>query len=182
VKREDLEHIIRAAATISGEEEIMVLGSQAMLASFPDAPGELLESMDADIFPLRRPDLSDKLDGAIGEFSPFHEMYGYYAHGVGPETFKAPDGWQQRLIRVQAERAGRRPAVGWCLEPHDLVASKCAARRERDWAYAKVCIEHGLVDRDAVGTGAYAADPLRRSRSRALRAQRHPRLAMIQDA
>lgn len=42
MKREDLEHIIAAAATISGEDEIMVLGSQAMLASFPDAPDDLL--------------------------------------------------------------------------------------------------------------------------------------------
>lgn len=107
--------------------------------------------MDADIYPLRRPDLANTLDGAIGEFFRFHEMYGYYAHGVGPETFKAPDGWQERLIRVAVERVGRsRPAVGWCLEPHDLVASKCAARRERDWEYAKVCVEHSLVDRDVL--------------------------------
>jgi hypothetical protein len=30
-----------------------------------------------------------------------HEVYGYFAHGIGPETFKAPDGWQQRLIRAE---------------------------------------------------------------------------------
>lgn len=149
MKREDLEHIIAAAATISGENEIMVVGSQALLAQFPAAPDELLESMDADLFPLHRPDLAEKVHGAIGEFTPFHDMYGYYAHGVGPETFKAPDGWRQRLVAMRVERVGRnRPAVGWCLEAHDLVASKCAARRDRDWEYAKVCIEKGLVERD----------------------------------
>ncbi len=26
--------------------------------------------------------------------------FGYYAHGVGPETAKAPAGWEQRLVRV----------------------------------------------------------------------------------
>ncbi len=30
----------------------------------------------------------------------FHETYGYYARGVGPETPIAPVGWQERLIRV----------------------------------------------------------------------------------
>jgi hypothetical protein len=38
VNRADLEHIIAAAATISGDDEIVVIGSQAVLGSFPDAP------------------------------------------------------------------------------------------------------------------------------------------------
>jgi hypothetical protein len=31
--------------------------------------------------------------GALGDGSPFHAAFGYYAHGVGPETAKAPAGW-----------------------------------------------------------------------------------------
>ena len=33
-----------------------------------------------------RDHLADKIDGAIGEGSQFHQTYGYYAQGVGPET------------------------------------------------------------------------------------------------
>ena len=37
-------------------------------------------------------------------------------------------------------------ATGWCLEVHDLVLSKCAAGRERDWEFAELAIRHGLAD------------------------------------
>jgi hypothetical protein len=63
-----------------------VIGSQALLAQFPAAPDELLESMEADVFPLKCPELAEKVHGAIGEFTALHEMNGYYAHGVAPET------------------------------------------------------------------------------------------------
>jgi hypothetical protein len=36
--------------------------------------------------------------------------------------------------------------VAWCLEVHDLVLSKCAAGRERDWEYAAEALKAELVD------------------------------------
>jgi len=66
---------------------------------------------------------------------------------VGPETAKAPAGWRERLIRVDVPprlRSSRRP-VAWCLEPHDLVLSKCVAGRERDWEFARDALAAGLV-------------------------------------
>ncbi len=50
MKRAELEHILRAASGITGEREFIVIGSQAILASHPDAPPELLASRDADLF------------------------------------------------------------------------------------------------------------------------------------
>lgn len=142
--REQLEHVIRAAADLADDPEIVVVGSQAILGSFPDAPPELLVSLEADVFPRSHPDRADVVEGAIGEGSPFHETFGYYAHAVGPETAKAPRGWEQRLVRVSNE--GTRHAVGLCLEPHDLVLAKCVAGREKDWAFARVAVSAGLVD------------------------------------
>lgn len=40
------------------------------LAQFPDAPDDLLRSMEADIFPRNKPHLADLIDGSIGELSP----------------------------------------------------------------------------------------------------------------
>jgi hypothetical protein len=37
LKRSELEHLIRAAATISGDDEIVVIGSQAVLGQLPNA-------------------------------------------------------------------------------------------------------------------------------------------------
>jgi len=38
LNRSQLEHVIRASATIAGDLEIVVIGSQAILGSHPDAP------------------------------------------------------------------------------------------------------------------------------------------------
>jgi len=75
VTRAQLEHNIRAAATISSDPDIVVIGSQAILGQFPDAPAELLVSNEADVYPKGHPERSDLIDGSIGELSPFHETY-----------------------------------------------------------------------------------------------------------
>jgi hypothetical protein len=94
VRREDFEHVIAAAANVTGEDEFVVIGSQAVLGSFPTAPETMLRSMEADVYPLHRPEKADDIDGALGDGSQFEATFGYYAHGVGPETAKAPAGWQ----------------------------------------------------------------------------------------
>ena len=38
MKRSDLEHILRASKGATGEKEFIVIGSQAILGPFPDAP------------------------------------------------------------------------------------------------------------------------------------------------
>jgi hypothetical protein len=143
VTRAQLEHLIRAAATIADDTEIVVIGSQAVLGQFPQAPPELLVSVEADLYPRHHPDRSDLIDGSIGELSPFHQTFGYYAHGVGEETAKLPAGWQARLVRVPVEGA-----VGLCLEVHDLVLSKWAAGRDKDREFVATAVRAGLVRRE----------------------------------
>jgi len=84
--RQQLEHIIRAAAGITDATEFVIIGSQAVLGQFPQAPDELLVSIEADVFSLRDPAESDWIDETIGDGSPFHQTFGYYAHGVSLET------------------------------------------------------------------------------------------------
>jgi hypothetical protein len=147
VTREQLEHLIRAAGEIA-DDDLVVIGSQAILATHPDAPPSLLVSMEADVYPRRDPAAARAVDAAIGDGSPFHETYGYYAHGVGPETAKAPAGWEDRLIRIDAEPLTRtqRRRSGWCLEAHDLMLAKLARGEERDWEFVETSIREALVD------------------------------------
>lgn len=144
--REQLEHIIRAAASIADDDELIIVGSQAVLGQFPNAPPELLVSTEADVYPKHHPDRADLIDGAIGEGSEFHETFGYYAQGVGPTTAVLPAGWESRL--VPAYGPGTRGATGWCLEIHDLVLSKLVAGREKDIRYARDVARHGMVRKD----------------------------------
>jgi uncharacterized nucleotidyltransferase DUF6036 len=141
--RAQLEHVIRAAANIADDDEIIVIGSQAVLGQFPQAPATLLVSMEADVYPRHHPERADLIDGSIGELSPFHQTFGYYAQGVGQETAKLPAGWQERLISVPVGQVR-----GLCLEVHDLVLSKWAAGREKDREFVKEAVRHGLVQAD----------------------------------
>jgi hypothetical protein len=100
--------------------------------------------MEADVYPLHRPDLADLIDGAIGELSPFEDCFGYYAQGVGPETAVLPSAWQTRVVKIQNENTDLK--IGYCLEPHDLAASKLAAGRDKDWSFVSAMLEHALVD------------------------------------
>jgi hypothetical protein len=131
MRRSQLEHIIRAASSITGERDIVILGSQAILGQLPNAPDELLRSMEADVVPRNRPELSDLIDGSIGELSPFHHTFGYYAHGVGGETAVLSAGWKERLVPIANENTGG--ATGWCLEIHDLLLSKYAQAGSGTW-------------------------------------------------
>ena len=146
MRRADLEHIIRAAADVAQDDEIVVIGGQAILGEFPDAPAELLASQEADVYPRNHPDRAVAIDGNLGDGSFFHEAFGYYAHGVGPETARAPAGWEERLVAIRVETGRGATVTGWCLEVHDLVLAKCAASRERDWEYAETAVSAGLVD------------------------------------
>ena len=141
--RAQLEHILRAAGDIAEDDAIVVIGSQAILAQFPDAPPALRVSVEADVFPLNYPERADVIDGSIGELSPFHSTYGYYAQGVAEETACLPDGWKNRLVVVQNENT--RGVKGLCLEIHDLVVSKVIAGREKDLDFLLQVVKHRLA-------------------------------------
>ena len=128
MRREHLEHLIRAAADIAADDDIVVVGSQAILASSADAPEEMLVSVEADVYPRGHPERADVIDGAIGEGSPFHETFGYYAHGVGPETAKAPEGWEHRLIPLRNEDTRGATGGAWSRSPA-ASGSSAEARR-----------------------------------------------------
>ena len=143
VKRLQLEHLLRAAGGIAGQDRVIVIGSQSILGARPDAPEALLLSMEADFIFPDNPALSDVVDGSIGEGSIFHETHGYYAQGVDFTTAILPAGWQQRLHEVKSPNT--RGTTGLCLDPADLIASKYAAGREKDYEFIRVAFQHGIV-------------------------------------
>ena len=146
--REQLEHIIRASAAISGDDEIVVVGSQSILGHVPGASGVLARSMKADVFPRHYPERADLIEGSIGEGSMFHHTFGYYAQAVGPETSILPDSWESRLVAIRSANTGG--ATGWALDPHDLAVAKYAAGREKDREFLAAAIAAHLLDRDVL--------------------------------
>ncbi|MBM4078328.1 MAG: hypothetical protein FJ278_01430 [Planctomycetes bacterium] len=148
MRRQDLEHIIRAAGGIIQADELVIIGSQAILGSYPHAPPELLTSMEADVYPLTQPGKADLIDGSIGEGSLFHMEFGYYAHGIGPETAFLPARWRERLVPICNENTRR--VTGLCLHPCDLAVSKLLAGRDQDFRFVQALLRHRLVSEDAI--------------------------------
>ena len=164
MQRSELEHIIRASGDVAKDDEIVIIGSQSILGQFPDAPMRLLSSMEADVYPNHHPELADRVDAAIGEGSSFHELHGYYAQGVGPETAVLPGGWKHRVIVVKNENTNG--IAGLCLEVHDLAISKFVAGRHKDLEFIQELIRHEMIQEKIMQTRLAEAELQETERSR----------------
>lgn len=157
MKREQLEHVLRASAAIAQEQSFVVIGSQAVLLPFPDAPMELLLSNEVDLYPALHPERADLIDGSIGVLSPFHDTFGYHADGVGPDTAVMPADWMQlsKLYYI-----GDITVV--CPDLHDIAVSKCVAGRDKDADYVRALLRHHMIDVATLKTRVRALDPAQR--------------------
>ena len=160
----ELEHIIHASGDVAKDDEIVIIGSQSILGQFPDAPMRLLVSMEADVYPSHRPELADRVDAAIGEGSSFHELHGYYAQGVGPETAVLPSGWKDRVIVVKNKNTNG--IAGLCIEAHDLAISKFVAGRYTDLEFIQELIRHEMIQKKIMLTRLAEAELQESERSR----------------
>lgn len=125
-----------------------MIGSQSLLGSFDhkDLPAEATASLEFDVavFGDVESRAADRIDGALGEWSSFHDEHGFYVQGVDVETAVLPAGWQDRLVRVPVRDATDVDAV--CLDPHDACAAKLARNDQRDRVFVRALVDAGLID------------------------------------
>lgn len=145
MRYDQLEHAIRAACDVSGDTELLIFDSQAILGTYPDAPESLRASIEVDVQARNRPEMTHLIDGALGEGSLFHRTHGFYVHGVAIESAKLPVGWLQRTIAV-SHPVNTRGNSGLCVEAHDLAASKLFAFREKDRLFVATLLSEALID------------------------------------
>ena len=108
MRRDQLEHAIRTACQIIDRPEVIVVGSQAILGTFreDELPIRATMSVEVGILPIadsneETAQLADRIEGVAGEFSPFEELHGFRIDGVDLETSALPEGWRDRLVKVQ---------------------------------------------------------------------------------
>jgi hypothetical protein len=111
--REQLAHVLRAAARIANDAEILVIGSQAILGSHSE--GELPEvawmSVEADLVfldPTGGAEKAEEIDGAIGELSQFHETFSYYLRRSPEMTRVCSPEMDQQPTKRRGDRAAVR--------------------------------------------------------------------------
>lgn len=148
MRRDELAHVLRAAATIVDGGDILVIGSQSILGSFSEDefPDQAIASIEVDVAFFNDPDAAkaDLVDAVIGEMSPFHEQFGIYGQGVEVTTAQLPPGWRGRL--VEFERADTGGAHAKCLDPYDLLVAKLTAGREKDLEFTGALVNAGLIE------------------------------------
>lgn len=157
MRREQLEHAIRTACQIIDAPAVIVIGSQAILGTYrhEDLPAQATMSMEVDILPIADDNdeairLGDKIEGVAGEFSQFEAAHGFSIDGVDLSTAAYPQGWRERLVKVQnantAAPSGDPQFIGLCLEKHDLCAAKLCAFREKVRNFVAALIDAQLID------------------------------------
>ena len=173
---DQFDHLIRAAGAILGEAEIVVIGSQALLASVArDAqlPPEAMRSIEVDVLPVSDPEgtKADMISAAMGELSMFHTTHAIYAEGVSRTTARLPQGWWNRLVAYSNANTGGVTAL--CLEAHDLVVSKLLASRPKDYEFVNAVVVAGVVDPSIAAERLETTDATTAERARALAALEH---------
>jgi hypothetical protein len=150
VTREQLAHVLRTVALVSGDHDILVIGSQSVLGSYSEdaLPPEATGSMEVDTAFFSDPGgaKADVVDVNIGEFSEFHDEFGYYPQGVTISTGIFPAGWRDRLVTFSTPEV--KPGRGLCLEPHDCILAKLVRFDEKDVNFAYALVRAGLIDLD----------------------------------
>jgi len=151
--RQQLAHVLRAVCDVTGDPNVVVLGSQAILGSYDEdiLPPAATMSMEADVAWLS--DTGDReraetVNGAIGEMSGFHDAYGYYPEGISVETATLPDGWRDRLHTW--DLTSSQPAQPLFLDKYDLAVAKLAAGRDKDFDFVGALIDNALLDVERV--------------------------------
>lgn len=145
MKKHQLDHLLRAAGRITGTKQFIVIGSQSLHGKFPDLADELVQSAEADLIAKGKIERTEWLN-AIGQDSPFHEQFGYYADPVEEGTAVLPEGWKARLVNLApGDTEGVRAL---CLEPHDLAIAEYVAARDKDRAFNRELVRRGIVSRE----------------------------------
>lgn len=97
MRRDQLEHAIRAACQITGQLEVIVVGCQAILGTYSEyqLPVLATSSLEVDILPITDDNnetmqLADLIVGVAGEFSNFEQTHGFSIDGVDLTTSALP--------------------------------------------------------------------------------------------
>ena len=145
MKKHQLDHVLRAAGKITGQKQFVIIGSQSLHGKYPDLPDQIVTSAEVDLIAKGNSERTEWLN-AIGQDSPFHEQFGYYADPVEEGTAVLPAGWKGRLVNLPP--GDTEGVKGLCLDPHDLAIAKYVARREKDLAFNRAPAQRGILSPD----------------------------------
>jgi hypothetical protein len=87
LRKQDIDHILRAAAAITNQSSFVLIGTGAVIATARHIPAFLMMTSEIDLY-VEGDDseiFSDLIDATIGQGSIFHRTFRYYGDGVGTQ-------------------------------------------------------------------------------------------------
>lgn len=143
MKKSQLELALSAAGQVARDSEFIVFGSQSILGTVSKPPKICLVSQEVDLYPRNHPQAMNLIIDKLGRRSAFSRKNGFFVDCVTPDLAAFPDGWTERLKPFCTKRTGG--VTGWCIELHDVAASKLVAGREKDLIYVRALLEAKLI-------------------------------------
>ena len=130
MQREHIQQALEAAYGVSNHREFVIAGSLSVLGLLNTPPENMSYSIDIDFYPLHDPGRAADIAAVLGENSEFHERNGYYLDAVSPNLPVLPDGWKDRLVKVEMGQT-----TAYFLDVHDTAVSKYARGAENDYRW-----------------------------------------------
>ena len=84
LRRDDIDHILRAAASITNHRRFVVIGTGAVIITARHIPAAMMLTPEIDLYAdgIADPEpVSDLIDATIGHGSMFHRTFHYYGDG-----------------------------------------------------------------------------------------------------
>lgn len=134
MNRNDVAHLLTEAMRITRHCDYVIIGSLSVLGATATPPDSMTGSIDVDLYPKNDPGRAFEVAAALGLGSEFEQRYGYYADAVSPMLPTLPDGWEQRLVKVEFKGG----VSAWFLDANDAAISKYVRNepRDRTWILA----------------------------------------------
>jgi hypothetical protein len=156
---EDLERAARAIAEEIETDEIVVIGSQALLVGDHMVLRALRMSREFDLYPspTSNPDnpeftedASHSINANFGEGSAFNQTHGFFIDGVSSATATLPPDWRDRAVSrdVQCHDGQTVRLVAPAIA--DIVASKLARGEPKDLMFASLCLGSSIARYGAI--------------------------------
>ena len=141
MNRDDVSHLLLEAMRITKHRDYVIIGSLSVLGATATPPDSMTGSIDVDLYPKNDPGRAFEIAAALGLGSEFEQRYGYYADAVSPMLPTLPEGWEQRLIKVEFDTG----TTAWFLEPNDAAISKYVRSEPRDREWIRAGIQAGIL-------------------------------------
>jgi hypothetical protein len=141
-----VDHILRAAASLTGERRFVVVGSAAVVIRSKNVPATMMLTPEIDMYAPDAADIesvSEMIDSSIGQGSAFHNEFGYYGDGVSPGTAKMPADWTERASEYHGAECPGVTAI--VPEENDIALAKLAAWRDKDQTWLVEGVKYKLL-------------------------------------